>query len=84
MLAQHLTPILAQEDLDLLGDDFFAWVVLAMGGALLVGNVLALVRPPDRAKAKEGTLERAPVARSVTMAVVGAIATVWALASLLS
>lgn len=89
MLAELLTAVpakvLAQEESpNLLGDDFFAWVVLAIGGALLVGNVLALVRPPDRAKARKGDLEQAPVARSVTMAVVGALATVWAVATLLS
>ena len=31
-----------------LGDDLLAWLVLALGGALLVGNVAAIVRPPDR------------------------------------
>lgn len=82
VLAQHLTHVLAQEDVNLLGDDFFSWVVLALGGALLVGNVLALVRPPE--KTKEGELDRAPVGRSVTMAVIGGIATIWALATLLS
>lgn len=89
MLAQLLTAVpvqvVAQEESpNLLGDDFFAWVVLAIGGALLVGNVLALVRPPDRSRARRGDLDQAPVARSVTMAVVGGIATIWALATLFS
>lgn len=82
VLAQQLTLILAQEDLNLLGDDFFSWVVLALGGALLVGNVLALVRPPENPK--EGELDQAPVARSIIMAAVGGIAAIWALATLLS
>ena len=30
----------------LLGDDFFPWIALAFGAAMVVGNVLALVRPP--------------------------------------
>ncbi len=64
-----------------LGDDLLAWLVLALGGALLVGNVLAIVRPPGRPD--EGTLERAPIARSLVMAAVGLVATVWALASLI-
>ena len=64
-----------------LGEDLLAYLLLALGGALLVGNVLALVRPP--ADPCEGELRRAPVARSVTMAVVGLIAAAWALASLL-
>ena len=66
-----------------LGDDLLAWLVLALGGALLVGNVAAIVRPPER-QLEEGALERAPVGRSVVMAVVGLIAAVWALASLLA
>jgi hypothetical protein len=66
-----------------LGDDLLAWLVLALGGALLVGNVAAIVRPPER-PLEEGALERAPVGRSVVMAVVGLVAAVWALASLLA
>ena len=34
----------------LLGDDLLAYLVLALGGALAVGNGLALVRPPRQAK----------------------------------
>jgi hypothetical protein len=66
-----------------LGDDLLAWLVLALGGALLVGNVAAIVRPPER-PLEEGALDRAPVARSVVMAAVGLVAAVWALASLLA
>ena len=66
-----------------LGDDLLAWLVLALGGALLVGNVLAMVRPPDRPH-DESTLERAPIARSIVMAVVGGVAAIWALASLVT
>ncbi|MFZ9383912.1 MAG: hypothetical protein ACO27U_04480 [Ilumatobacteraceae bacterium] len=65
-----------------LGEDLLAWLVLALGGALLVGNGLAIVRPP--AQRKDGDLERAPVARSALMALVGLVAAVWALASLVS
>jgi hypothetical protein len=63
-----------------LGEDLLAWLVLALGGALAVGNLLALVRPPERAK--DGDLARAPVSRSLTMAAVGVVAAIWALASL--
>lgn len=66
-----------------LGEDLIAWLVLALGGALVAGNVMALVRPPVK-KADENDLERAPVARTIVMAVVGAMAAVWALASLVS
>jgi hypothetical protein len=63
-----------------LGDNLLPYLVLALGGALLVGNGLALVRPP--AAPKDGELTRAPVARSVVMMVVGLVATIWALATL--
>ncbi len=65
-----------------LGEDLLAWLVLAIGGALCVGNVLALVRPPDAPK--DGELERAPVGRSVVMAVVGGVAALWAVGSLIA
>lgn len=70
------------EALFLLGDSLLPLLVLALGGAMLVGNVLALVKPPERPK--EGELARAPAARSVTMAVVGGIAAIWAIASLVA
>lgn len=66
-----------------LGDDLLAWLTLALGGALLVGNVAAIVRPPEQPR-EEGALERAPLTRSLVMAVVGGIAAVWALASLIA
>lgn len=64
-----------------LGKDLLAWLVLALGGALAVGNGLALVRPPTR-KQGDGDLDSAPVGRTLVMALIGAIAAVWALASL--
>ena len=65
-----------------LGEDLLAYLVLAVGGALLVGNLMALIRPPG--DLAEGDLERAPVGRSLAMAVVGGLAAVWALASLIA
>jgi len=67
---------------NLLGDDLLAWFVLAMGGALFVGNLLALIKPPPRAK--PGELARAPKGRSLLMALIGFVAAVWALGSLVS
>jgi hypothetical protein len=75
LLAAEETPVF-------LGEDLLAWLVLAIGAAMAVGSVMAIVRPPDRPK--EGDLAQAPVTRSVVMAVVGALAAVWALASLVS
>lgn len=64
-----------------LGEDLLAYLLLAFGGAMLVGNLLAIFRPPPRMQAAGA---RAPVGRSVAMAALGAVAFVWALASLLS
>ena len=76
--------LLAEESFSpFLGDDLIVYLVLAMGAALLVGNVAALVRPPTR-EPLEGELEKAPVARSLVMAGIGLVAAVWALLSLLS
>lgn len=66
-----------------LGDDLLAWLVLALGGALFVGNIVAIIKPPDTPR-EEGALERAPLARSLGMALVGLIGAVWALATLIS
>jgi len=66
-----------------LGEDLLAWLVLAFGGALFAGNVLAIVKPPPR-QLDDANLERAPVARSILYAGIGFVAAVWALASLVS
>ena len=55
-------------------------LVLALGSALVVGNVRALARPP--ANPKEGDLQRAPVGRSLVMIAIGLIAAIWAIATL--
>ena len=58
------------------------WLILALGGALFVGNLLAIVKPPPAPK--EGDLPRAPLSRSIFMGALGFIAAFWALATLLS
>ncbi len=66
-----------------LGEDLLAWLMLALGGALFVGHGLALVRPPT----VEGSPEpapRPPIIRSVVFALIGLVAAVWALATLVS
>ncbi|SRR6266508_148353 len=63
-----------------LGDDLLAYLVLALGGALALGNLLAMVRPNPHAE--DGDLVRAPLGRSLVMAMVGALAAVWAAVSL--
>lgn len=67
-----------------LGDDTLVLLVLALGAAMVVGSVMALVRPPPRASRSEGDLARPPLARSLVMIAIGALATIWALASLLT
>jgi hypothetical protein len=64
------------------GEDLLAWLVLALGAAMAVGSVMALVRPP--AAPKEGELARAPLGRSLVMIAVGTLAALWALASLVA
>ena len=64
------------------GNNLLPLLVLALGGAMCFGNVMALVRPPTHPK--PGELARAPRGRTVAMAAVGAIASLWAVASLLS
>lgn len=66
-----------------LGEDLIQWLLLAMGGALFAGNLLAVVKPPS-APPEEGQLERAPVARSLAYAALGLVAAVWALATLIA
>ena len=64
------------------GPDILAWLVLALGAAMAVGSLLALVRPPEGRD--QGDLEQAPVARSLLFAGVGLVAAVWALGSLVT
>jgi hypothetical protein len=64
-----------------LGENLLAWLVLALGGALAVGNLLAIFRPPPQAQA--GDLKKAPVGRSLLMAGIGLVAALWALATLI-
>ena len=65
----------------LLGNDLLQWLILAFGGALALGNLLALVRP--RPAGSNGDLVRPPLLRSLTMVVLGTLAAIWAFASLL-
>lgn len=75
--------LLAAENTDWspLGTDLLPWLVLALGAAMVFGNVVALVRPPARGGDDE--LRQAPVARTLVMITIGLVGAVWALASLL-
>ncbi len=64
------------------GQNLMAWLVLALGASMAVGNLAALLRPrPDRRDPTD--LDRAPLGRSLLYIVVGSAAAVWAVASLL-
>ena len=65
------------------GKDLIVWLLLALGGALFAGNLLALVHPPVVPK-DDGNLRQAPRARSLTMAVIGLVVAIAALAALVA
>jgi len=65
-----------------LGDDLLPWLLLALGGAMVVGNLAALLRPPPAPVA--GGFSRAPRVRSVIMILIGLAAAIPALATLTS
>ena len=62
------------------GPDVLAYLVMALGGAMVVGSLGAIVRPPETRR--EGDLDQAPLVRSVAFALVGLVAALWALGSL--
>lgn len=66
-----------------LGKDLIVWLLLALGGALFAGNLMAVVRPPVAPKS-EGDLSQAPRARSLTMAAIGLVVAIAALAALIT
>ena len=74
--------MIAKADFFLFDADLLAWLLLAFGAAMVVGNLAALIRPP--ADDGDEPVERPPTGRTITLVVLGAIAAIWALASLLS
>ena len=65
-----------------LGENFLEWLLLALGGAMTIGNLIALVRPPSRPRAVD--LTRPPLGRSLIYIALGVVVVIWALASLVS
>ncbi|MDG2907921.1 MAG: hypothetical protein P6D49_06440 [Acidimicrobiales bacterium] len=61
-----------------LGEDLLGWLLLALGGAMAVGNLVALVRPPvgDR------DAQRPPLARTLIYVGLGLVVAFWALGTL--
>ncbi len=66
-----------------LGEDLLAYLVLAIGAAMAVGNGLAIIRPPE-SRRDEDDLEKAPILRSLFFVVIGSIAAIWAIALLIA
>ena len=61
-----------------LGEDLLGWLLLAVGGAMAVGNLVALVRPP-RGDRDAG---RPPLARTLIYVGLGLVAACGALGTL--
>ncbi len=76
------------------GPDLLIFLVLAVGGAMFVGNLLALVRPPSKPlggkhephakRVPTPDLVAAPKRRTLIMMAVGGVVSLWAIATLLS
>ncbi|HEV3362581.1 MAG TPA: hypothetical protein VG795_00305 [Acidimicrobiia bacterium] len=69
-------------------DEVLRELLVAVGAALFVGNLMALIRrraPASVARTEDGqAVTRAPVARTVTFMVMGLVVALWGLASLLA
>jgi len=65
-----------------LGDNFLAYLTLALGAALALGTGTALVKP--RVDEATGETIKAPIGRSLIQITIGTVAAVWGLATLLS
>jgi len=74
--------VIAKAEFFLFDADLLAWLLLAFGGAMVVGNLAALVRPPPTDDG-DGQAERPPLARTLVLVGLGAVAAIWALASLI-
>lgn len=65
----------------MLGDNFLAYLTLALGAALAVGNALALARPRVDENGEE---QRAPLGRALIMIALGGVPALWALATIVN
>lgn len=96
-MAAVVRTVFAEEVL-FLGDDLLPWLVFAFGAAMVAGNLVAMFRPPPDdapggSKSSKGRGERDEAGasgapqfdsrRAWIMIGVGAVAAIWALATLL-
>lgn len=66
------------------GENLLALLVLALGAALAVGNIAALVRPRPIDQVGDDELVRPPLGRSLVMILIGTVAALWAVISLIA
>jgi hypothetical protein len=64
--------------------DLLPLLVMALGAAMAVGNLAALVRPHEGPGRKASDLERPPLTRTLVYVAIGLIAAIWALASMVN
>ena len=64
-----------------LGENLIEWLLLALGGAMALGNLAAFVRPPRQPRGTD--LDRSPLWRGLSYLVIGVVVVVWALAGLI-
>tara|TARA_B110000014_G_scaffold230386_1_gene191835 strand:- start:263 stop:469 length:207 start_codon:yes stop_codon:yes gene_type:complete len=65
-----------------LGENLLVLLALAFGGALAVGNFMALIN--TRGAPKDSDYEKPPLGRSVLMILIGLLVSIWAIGSLIA
>jgi len=65
-----------------LGENLLVLLALAFGGALAVGNFMALIN--TRGAPKNSDYEKPPLGRSILMILLGLIVSIWAIGSLIT
>ena len=64
-----------------LGENLIEWLLLALGGAMALGNLAAFVCPPRQSRGTD--LDRPPLWRGLSYVAIGVVVVVWALAGLI-
>ena len=67
-----------------LDSNLLTWWLLAFGAAMVVGNLAALLKPPAAEPGTGPAPARPPIGRTLVFVLVGLLASVWALASLIA
>ena len=66
-----------------LGKDLLPWLLLAFGGAMVIGNLAAIVKPPAPKPGELADTEKRSLGRPLALVAIGAVAAIWAAATLL-